>query len=274
MRMSIRIVRWVALVSGLVPVLLAPLCAYAEEKSQLTVEQVDKAIREVEKLAQREIQENAVPGLAIAVVFQDKLVYAKGFGVRDVKTKAPVDADTVFQLASVSKPIGSTVVAELVGEGKVTWDSKLSVLDPTFAMFDPWVTHEITIRDMRTSQRLARTLGRPARRFGIYTCANFISPALSTSRKQFSFALRLHEFWYHRRRRGGGESIRAGMGRRVRTKTVQTARYDFDEFAVCGFCRAPEQSAGTCAGGWQVGAKVQARSGHGITRRRRQFFSK
>ncbi|PYJ01794.1 MAG: serine hydrolase [Verrucomicrobia bacterium] len=92
--------------------------------------------------------ENAVPGLAIAVVFQDKVVYAKGFGVRDVNTKAPVDEDTVFQLASVSKPIGSTLVAELVGEGKVTWDSKLSVLDPTFAMFDPWVTHEITIRDM------------------------------------------------------------------------------------------------------------------------------
>src|SRR5205814_8600827 len=56
--------------------------------------------------------------------------------------------DTVFQLASLSKSIGSTVVAELVGEGKITWDSKLSVLDPTFEMFDPWVTREITIRDM------------------------------------------------------------------------------------------------------------------------------
>jgi CubicO group peptidase (beta-lactamase class C family) len=59
-----------------------------------------------------------------------------------------VDADTVFQLASLSKSIGSTVVAELVGERKITWDSKLSVLDPTFEMFDPWVTREITIRDM------------------------------------------------------------------------------------------------------------------------------
>jgi len=81
-----------------------------------------------------------VPGLAIAVVLQDKVVYAKGFGVRDVNTKVPVDADTVFQLASVSKPIGSTVVAELVGEGKISWDSKLNALDPTFEMFDPWVT--------------------------------------------------------------------------------------------------------------------------------------
>jgi len=146
--MKMRIVRGVAFVSGLLPVLLAAFCAGAEEKSDVTVEQVDKAIREVEKIAQRKIQENALPGLAIAVVFQDKVIYAKGFGVRDVKTKVPVDADTVFQLASVSKPIGSTVVAELVGEGKITWDSRLSVLDPAFAMFDPWVTREITIRDM------------------------------------------------------------------------------------------------------------------------------
>ena len=76
------------------------------------------AVQEVEKLAQKQIDQNAVPGLAIAVVFQDKVVYAKGFGVRDVNTKAPVDADTVFQLASVSKPIGSTVVAELVERRK------------------------------------------------------------------------------------------------------------------------------------------------------------
>jgi hypothetical protein len=126
-------------------ILLAPLCAHAQEKNRVAPEQVDKAIREIERLAQEQIQENALPGLAIAVVFQDKARYAKGFGVRDVNTKVPADADTVFQLASVSKSVGSTVVAELVGEGKITWDSKLSVLDPTFAMFDPWVTREITI---------------------------------------------------------------------------------------------------------------------------------
>ncbi|PYK40896.1 MAG: serine hydrolase [Verrucomicrobia bacterium] len=124
-------------------ILLAPLCAHAQEKNHVAPEQMDKAIREIEKLAQKQIQENALPGLAIAVVFQDKTAYAKGFGVRDVNTNAPIDADSVFQLASVSKPIGATVVAGLVGEGKITWDSKLSVLDPTFAMFDPWVTREI-----------------------------------------------------------------------------------------------------------------------------------
>ena len=114
----------------------------------MTSEQVTHAVQELEKLAQKQIQEKVVPGIAIAVVFEDKVVYAKGFGVRDVNTKQPIDADTVFQLASVSKSIGSTVVARLVGEGKIAWDSKLSALDPAFAMFDPWVTREITIRDM------------------------------------------------------------------------------------------------------------------------------
>src|SRR6266571_2742786 len=142
------IARLVVVVGTVALLLLAPFCATAQKKNHVTSEQVTRAIQELEQLAEKQIRENALPGLAIAVVFQDKIAYAKGFGVRDVNTKAPVDADTVFQLASVSKSIGSTVVAELVGEGKITWDSKLSVLDPTFAMFDPWVTHEVTIRDM------------------------------------------------------------------------------------------------------------------------------
>ena len=129
-------------------ILLAPVCVTAQEKSHVTSGQVTRAIQELETIAQKKIQEGVVPGIAIAVVFQDGVVYAKGFGVREVNTKESIDADTVFQLASVSKPIGSTVVAELVGEGRITWDSKLSALDSGFAMFDPWVTRETTIRDM------------------------------------------------------------------------------------------------------------------------------
>ena len=111
-------------------------------RAQVTSEEVDRAIHRVEALAQQEVRENAVPGLAIAVVFRDKVLFARGFGVKDTQTNEPVDADTVFQLASVSKSIGSTVVAELVGEGKIAWDSKISNLDPDFEMLDPWVTHQ------------------------------------------------------------------------------------------------------------------------------------
>src|SRR5205823_5211958 len=106
------------------------------------------AIHQLDSLAQAQIRNKAVPGLAIAIVFKDKVVYAKGFGVRDTATNRPVDANTVFQLASLSKPLGSTVVAELVGEGKIAWDSKISDLDPDFAMSEPWITREITIRDL------------------------------------------------------------------------------------------------------------------------------
>src|SRR6266542_2380987 len=143
-----RIIHCIVLISTALFNVLELSAAAAAEKSHVTSAQVDNAVREVEKLAQKQIQENTLPGLAIAVVFQDKVVYAKGFGVRDVNTKAAVDADTVFQVASVSKSVGSTVVAELVGEGKIAWDSKLRTLDPAFEMFDPWVTREITIRDM------------------------------------------------------------------------------------------------------------------------------
>src|SRR5439155_12842328 len=135
-----QLTRSIVLASILSLIALTPFGVTAQDKSHVTPERVTEAIQELERLAQKQIQENTLPGLAIAVVFQDKVRYAKGFGVRDVNTGEQVDADTVFQLASMSKPIGSTVVAELVGEGKITWDSKLSALDPTFLMFDPWVT--------------------------------------------------------------------------------------------------------------------------------------
>jgi CubicO group peptidase (beta-lactamase class C family) len=114
---------------------------------QITSEQVSQAVREIKKVCTSEIEQDVVPGLAMAVVFQDQVVLAAGFGVRDVKTREPVNADTVFQLASLSKPIGSTLVAKLVGERKISWDSKISDLDPDFEMYDPWVTREITLRD-------------------------------------------------------------------------------------------------------------------------------
>jgi CubicO group peptidase (beta-lactamase class C family) len=118
-----------------------------EGGSQTNPVQMDLAVEEVQKVCQSETDNNTVPGIAIAVVSQNHVMLTAGFGVRDVETRAPVDADTVFQLASLSKPIGATVVAALIGEGKISWDSRISDLDPNFAMYDPWVTREITIRD-------------------------------------------------------------------------------------------------------------------------------
>lgn len=110
-------------------------------------QQLQSAIETADAMAQKAIDDKTVVGMAIAVVKNDKVVYRKGFGLREVGKDAKVDADTVFQLASVSKSISSTVVAGLVGEGKITWDSKISDLDPGFELSEPWATREVTLRD-------------------------------------------------------------------------------------------------------------------------------
>ena len=94
---------------------------------------MDLAVQEVQKICQRETDNDTFPGIAIAVVFQNHVMLTAGFGVRDVEAREPVDADTVFQLASFSKPIGATVVAALISDGKISWDSRISDLDPDFA---------------------------------------------------------------------------------------------------------------------------------------------
>ncbi len=116
-------------------------------QSTLTDATLQDAISSIDKTAQKLVDDKVVPGLAIAIVYKDKVAFAKGFGVRQVGNLEEVNADTVFQLASVSKSLASTVVAALIGDGKITWDSRLSDLDPTFEMPIPWVSREITLRD-------------------------------------------------------------------------------------------------------------------------------
>lgn len=114
----------------------------------VTPERLAKAIDAIDKLAQKQVDDHVVPGLSISIVHGDKVVYSKGFGVREVNKPEKVNADTVFQLASVSKCITSTVVAALVGEGKVSWDSRINDLDPGFELQDAWVSRQLTIRDL------------------------------------------------------------------------------------------------------------------------------
>ena len=114
----------------------------------VTREQVLAALPELERLASKAIEDGDLPGLSIAVVHDDEVVYLKGFGVREAGKPEPVDADTVFQLASCSKPVASTVVAALVGERKLSWDSRIADIDPDFRLHDPYATAEVTVADL------------------------------------------------------------------------------------------------------------------------------
>ena len=106
------------------------------------------AVEKLPAVAHDILGRTGVPGMAVAVVFDDTVRFAGGFGVRELDTGAPVTADTVFQLASVSKSLAATVVASVVGTGEVAWTSRLSDLDPAFALHDAWPTQEVTLADL------------------------------------------------------------------------------------------------------------------------------
>jgi CubicO group peptidase (beta-lactamase class C family) len=114
----------------------------------VTQDKVNEALPKLERLAEQTLKRTGVPGMAIAVVYKDKVVYLKGFGVRQTGHARRVDEETVFLLASLSKPITSTLLALLVGEGLIAWDDRLIDLDPDFRLADPWVTRAVTVRDM------------------------------------------------------------------------------------------------------------------------------
>jgi CubicO group peptidase (beta-lactamase class C family) len=87
----------------------------------VTPAHVSQAISMLDSIAQDLQRRSGVPGVAIAVVHDDRVVYLKGFGVREVGSNRSVDPDTVFELASVSKPVGAAVIAGAVGHGVVNW---------------------------------------------------------------------------------------------------------------------------------------------------------
>ena len=89
-----------------------------------------------------------VPGLAIAVVKDDKVVWARGFGRRNLQEPQPVDADTLFGIGSNTKAFTAAALGTLVASGKLGWDSRMTGLLPDFQMYDPFVTREVTLRDL------------------------------------------------------------------------------------------------------------------------------
>ena len=91
-----------------------------------------------------------VPGVAIAIVKDGRVVLAKGYGVRKLGEPAKIDEHTLFGIGSNTKAFTSAALAMLVDEGKIQWDDRVTEHLPGFQMYDPYVTHEITIRDLLT----------------------------------------------------------------------------------------------------------------------------
>jgi CubicO group peptidase (beta-lactamase class C family) len=132
---------------------------------------------------EQEMQRWSIPGLAIAVVKDDSVVWARGFGVRRLGDPAPVDEHTLFGVASTTKAMTATALGMLVDEGRLRWDDAVVAHMPGFHLSDPWVTRHVTVRDLLTHQvGVGRVAGNRLR---------FLS---GRGRDEVIYRMRFHEF--------------------------------------------------------------------------------
>ncbi len=143
-----------AAVLGVLMTLVVSGCQAPERPStmELPAAAVDNAVAKLTGIAEDLMNSSGIPGMAVAVVHEGKTIYAKGFGVKDIREDDTLDnrvnRDTVFQVASLSKSLSASVVARRVGAGSIDWDTPLVSKLPDFALADPAVTAMVTVGDM------------------------------------------------------------------------------------------------------------------------------
>lgn len=109
-----------------------------------------KELQGIEDLINQALKDNCLPGAAVAVVAGGRVVYAQGFGFRDLEARKPMTPDTLFPVGSTTKAMTATVLGMLVDEGRLKWDKPLRDYLPTFRLKDPVVSERITLRDLLT----------------------------------------------------------------------------------------------------------------------------
>ncbi len=113
----------------------------------------------VDAIVARATRQWPVPGLAVVVIKDGQVLLAKGYGVRTLGSPEPVDADTLFAIASLSKAFTATGVGMLVQDGKLKWDDPVVTHLPSFALSDPAITPQVTVRDLLTHRVGLPTFG-------------------------------------------------------------------------------------------------------------------
>ena len=214
----------------LTPLLLVP-CALAaapppQPPPQLTASDVDLALGRLDGIVRDGMRRTGVPGVAVAVVRHDKVVYLKGFGVRRRRARpARIDPDTVFQLASLSKPLASTVVAGAVGRQ----DRRLgrpggSSTSPASPCKDPWVTRHVTVADLFSHRSgLPDHAGDLLEDLG-YDRAYILDHLRHEPLAPFRAELRLHQLRAHRGRRSAVAEAHGHDLGEARPTTPSTSR--------------------------------------------------
>ena len=119
----------------------------------------DPRLKEIDEYAQKAMQDWRVPGFAMAIVKDDKVVFAKGYGVRKLGETTPVDERTLFAVASNTKAFTAALMGMLVDEGKLKWDDPVTKYLPDFQVYDMFASREMTIRDLLSHRSGLATFG-------------------------------------------------------------------------------------------------------------------
>src|SRR5699024_7818395 len=119
-------------------ILLLPFYGFTQE---LSSKQIDSVVYAAMKTFD-------VPGMAVAVVKEGKIHHKNTYGIRSVKTQAPVNENTLFGVASNTKAFTAAALGQLVDQGKLEWDQPVTDIIPEFKLYDAYVTREFTVRDL------------------------------------------------------------------------------------------------------------------------------
>lgn len=106
--------------------------------------------KQVDSLVEKTLSTFNVPGIAVSIIKDGKVVHSKGYGIRSIKSNKKVDENTLFGVASNTKAFTAASLGILVDQKKITWDTKVSDVIPEFKLYDPYVTSEFTVRDLLT----------------------------------------------------------------------------------------------------------------------------
>ncbi|MDU0342355.1 serine hydrolase domain-containing protein [Bosea rubneri] len=135
---------------------LVTLASVLPSKAEITGEKLQALLPGLEQQVTAGMKEFSVPGVAIGIVFDDKLVYSKGFGVRTIDKADRVTPDTIFQVGSTTKAFLATALAQAVDAGRLKWTDPVVDYMPAFQLADPWVTRDFRILDL-AAQRAGLT---------------------------------------------------------------------------------------------------------------------
>lgn len=129
-------------------ILAAALIALPAQAQQPAQGAIEALLPEFEKQVAAGMKEFSVPGVAIGIVFDDKLIYSKGFGVREIGKPGNVTAETLFQIGSTTKAFFATTLAQAVDAGKLKWTDSVTDHLPVFQLSDAFVSRDFRILDI------------------------------------------------------------------------------------------------------------------------------